>query len=130
WKETEDLHYFMNVPRSTGFVQTVTNLGTTRNTGLEITLGGDIIQTRDFNWSLSLNVTRNRNVLVKLNDDFLNATTGVITPPNTGSILKVGSPIGLIWGYVADGIIQTAEQLEALNAGAPDGIYKAAGTAP
>lgn len=130
WKTTDDLHYFMNVPRSTGFAQTVSNLGTTQNTGLEVTLEGDIIQSKDFGWNMMLNVTRNRNKLVSLNDDFLNEATGVITPPNTGSILKVGSPIGLMWGYVADGIIQTAEQLEQLNAGSPDGIYKAAGTAP
>lgn len=129
-KLTDDLHYFMNIPRSTGFAQTVTNLGTTRNRGLELTLAGDLIRSDVFTWNMSMNVTRNRNTLVKLNDDFLNETTGVITPPNTGSILKVGHPIGLIWGYVADGIIQTTEQLDALNAGAPDGVYRNAGTAP
>lgn len=129
-KNTTDLLYFYKAPGNVGFTTVIGNLGNTRNTGIEIALDGDIIRNRNFSWNLGLNLANNRNRLVKLNDDFLSKTTGYITPPNTGSILGVGQPIGLIYGYVAEGIFQTSEEIEKLNAGAASGYYQAAATAP
>jgi len=129
-KNTHDLLYFIQVPGSTGMSTVIANLGDTQNRGYELELSADVIRTKDFNWNLSLNASRNENMLVKLNDDFLNKQTGYITPPNTGSLLKVGMPIGLIYGFVADGIFQEQSEIDALNAKAPKGVYQNAATAP
>lgn len=129
-KLTDDLHYYTNIPISTGFVQTVSNLGTTRNEGLELTLDGQLIKGKDFSWSMMVNVSRNWNTLVSLNDDYLNSTTGMITPPSGGGVLQIGKPVGLMYGFAADGIIQNQAELDALNAGAVDGVYQMALTAP
>lgn len=130
FKDTKDLLFTVLLPGNTGFAAATSNLGRSQNTGLELTLAGDIVKSKDFNWNLSVNVAQNKNKLVSLNSDFLNPTTGLIAPPSTGYSLKIGQPFGLLLGRVADGIIQTQEELDALNALAPDGIYQAAGTRP
>lgn len=128
-KNTTDLLYFYKAPGNTGAGNVIGNLGNTKNNGMELSLDGDIIRNGSFTWNLGINLARNRNRLVKLNDDFLNKSTGFITPPNTGSVLQPGQPIGLLYGYIAEGIFQTQEEIDALNAAA-GGFYQAAGTSP
>ena len=41
-----------------------------------------------------------------------------------------GQPFGEFYGYVADGLIQTPEELRALNAGSTTGFYQSSATAP
>jgi TonB-dependent starch-binding outer membrane protein SusC len=129
-KNTSDLLYFFKTPGNTGYTTVIGNLGSTQNKGVELTLNGDVVRNKNFNWNIGLNVSRNQNKLVKLNDDFLNKTDGFITPPNTGSRLKVGESIGLIYGYVADGIFQTQAEIDALNTAAGTGFYQASATSP
>lgn len=128
-KNTTDLLYFYKAPGNTGAGNVIGNLGNTKNNGMELSLDGDIIRNGNFTWNLGMNLARNRNRLVKLNDDFLNKSTGFITPPNTGSVLQPGQPIGLLYGYIAEGIFQTKEEIDALNTAA-GGFYQAAGTSP
>lgn len=126
---TRDALFHMQTPLSTGFTTTIANLGSVRNRGIELTIEGDLIRRGDFTWSMMVNASRNRNRLETLNEDFLNSTTGIISPPGGGS-LRLNQPLGLHFGYVADGIIQSQEQLDQLNAQAHDGIYHQPGTAP
>ncbi len=126
-KNTSDLLYFFKTPGSTGYTSVISNLGSTQNRGFEFAVDAELIRDKNFNWNLGFNAGFNRNKLVKLNDDFL-AADGFITPPNTGSRLKVGEPIGLLYGYVADGIFQNKGEVDALNATA-GGVYQATGTA-
>ncbi len=130
FKDTKDVLFDVLIGGSTGFGGAISNLGRTQNKGVELTLEGDILRAKDFKWNLSVNISRNQNKLVSLNSDFLNESTGLISPPSSGFNLKIGEPMGLLYGRVADGIIQTQEELDALNAGAADGIYQYAGTRP
>jgi len=129
-KNTKDLLFNALLPGNTGFANAISNLGNSQNRGFELALDGDIIRTKDFTWNLAINIAKNKNKLVSLNSDFLNPANGNITPPSGGGILRVGEPFGLMYGRVAGGVIQDKAQLDALNAGAPDGIYQLAGTAP
>lgn len=129
-KNTKDLLFNALLPGNTGFASTISNLGNSQNKGFELSLDGDIIRTKDFTWNLAINVATNKNKLVSLNSDFLNPVNGNITPPSGGGVLRVGEPFGMMYGRVAEGIIQNQAQLDALNALAPDGIYQLAGTAP
>jgi len=129
-KNTKDLLFQVMLPGNAGFPTAISNLGRTQNKGLELSLDADIVKVRHFRWNLAVNVARNRNKLVSLNSDFLNATTGNISPPSTGYQLRIGEPLGLIYGRVAEGIIQNQAELDALNAGAADGIYQFTGTRP
>lgn len=127
-KNTSDLLYFFKTPGNTGYSTVIGNLGNTQNKGLEFSLDGDIIRNNNFSWNLAFNIAFNRNKLVKLNDDYLESS-GFINPPNTGSLLKIGEPIGLIYGYISEGIFQTQAEIDALNAAA-GGFYQVAATSP
>lgn len=129
-KNTKDLLFTALLPGNAGFANAISNLGRSQNKGFELALDGDIIRSKDFTWNLAINVATNKNKLVSLNSDFLNPANGNITPPSGGGVLRVGESFGLMYGRVAEGIIQNKAQLDALNALAADGIYQVAGTAP
>jgi TonB-dependent starch-binding outer membrane protein SusC len=126
-KNTSDLLYFFIPPGTTGYTSVIGNLGNTQNRGIEFTINTDVISKNNFTWNIAFNTAFNRNKLIKLNDDYLNAD-GYIDPPNTGSLLKIGEPMGLMYGYIAEGIFETKEEIDALNAAA-GGVYQATGTA-
>ena len=73
----------------------VSNIGDMKNTGLEISIHGNPIQTKDWNWMLDYNFTWNRSRITKLtggNDDSYYVATGSISggTGNTIQAHKVG----------------------------------------
>lgn len=56
-------------PQSTGIEYLWQNIGTMRNTGLEVTLGFDIFKKTDFRWSLDVNATFFKNKITKMPTD-------------------------------------------------------------
>jgi TonB-linked SusC/RagA family outer membrane protein len=56
-KNTSNLLYTANLPEETGFNTTSVNVGSIRNTGLELTLTGNPVVSKNFNWNVSANVT-------------------------------------------------------------------------
>ncbi len=128
-KDTEDAIFAAITPGNTGFTSVLANVGNTRNTGLELELMGDIIQSTDFNWRMTLNVSRNSNKLTKINDDFKD-DRGYVTGFGSGGTLREGSPIGLIYGYVFEKMFESAEEIAALNAASPTKVYQNAATSP
>ena len=86
-----------------------------------------------FNWSTTANISAFKSRLESL---------GVGIPYNgqgslSGTIVRYdpGQPFGAFYGYIADGLIQSQEDLNTLNAGAKAGsakatYYQTAGTAP
>jgi len=76
---------------STGYSATSVNSAVMRNRGIEILLNVTPIKSRDFNWDLTLNFTRNRNKVLSIYQDLKligNGFTNVI----------VGQPYGVIYG--------------------------------
>ena len=51
---------------STGFVAASLNSGSLRNRGIEVVLGGNPIKSKDFNWNVTLNFTKNKNEVLSL----------------------------------------------------------------
>ena len=70
-RDTKDLLYNKSVPYSagnpTGTVST--NVGSIRNRGIELSLDGDIIRGRNFNWSWNFNITSYKNTILSLDED-------------------------------------------------------------
>lgn len=56
------------LPQS-GYAYRKVNAGLVRNQGIEIVLGGTPVQTRDFQWNLSANWSKNNNMLLELTPD-------------------------------------------------------------
>lgn len=59
----------VDVAAQSGFNRRQLNAGLIRNQGIEITLGGTLVKTRDFAWDLDLNISKNVNTLEALSDD-------------------------------------------------------------
>lgn len=83
---------------STGYASRVTNAGNVRNRGIEIILGGTIIDNPGFKWKSTLNWSRNWNKILELADDAEDQY--VIGEGGTASIIgKVGGTTTAIYGY-------------------------------
>lgn len=71
-KKTIDMILRFPMPISTGFDSYSRNIGSMRNQGFEITLGGDVLRTKDFTWNMTLMGNTISNKVLELtgkNDD-------------------------------------------------------------
>jgi TonB-linked SusC/RagA family outer membrane protein len=84
----------LTLPNSSGASSVLTNIGTLRNQGVEVSLSGAIAKTNDFGWDVIVNYAWNKNVVEKLAN---NATELMHANYDGGAaILKsvVGRPMG------------------------------------
>lgn len=68
-RQTEDMLYNKPVATSNGYSSIPMNVGSMRNSGLEIDLRSDLIKTKDITWSLNANATLPKNKIIKLHED-------------------------------------------------------------
>jgi len=110
YKKTTDLLYRKALPASSGFLSMLKNIGAIENKGFEVAVDAYIIDKRDFKWNMSINNSWNRNKVLDLGDgryEILNPGDGVEGGDIKAwpSILRVGAPLGVLYGYVSDGVI-------------------------
>lgn len=74
WRKTTDMLSYYPLPQSFGFSGYYANVGDMVNTGFELELNTIPVQTRDFTWSLGLNLTFAHNTIVRLPEERLTAT--------------------------------------------------------
>ena len=67
-RDTKNQILNMTVAPQSGYSSRQLNSGLVRNQGVELSLGGTLIQTKDFQWDLEGNISKNANKLVRLND--------------------------------------------------------------
>lgn len=65
-KKTTDALMWMSIPESYGARGYYGNMGDHRNTGIELTLTGDIIRTKNFTWTVTGNMTHYTTKVLKL----------------------------------------------------------------
>lgn len=61
YRKTTDMLFSIPLASSYGYTSYYANVGNMRNSGIEFDLSGDIIRTKDFTWSLNLNLTHYKN---------------------------------------------------------------------
>ncbi|HVE35218.1 MAG TPA: TonB-dependent receptor [Gemmatimonadaceae bacterium] len=114
-KRTYDLLYSKQVPYYTGYTDYVTNIGSVQNQGTEI--GIDTRQrVRAVDVRLGGNVSWNRSKVLDLGGDtqfFLDGVNGSLPTFRPAAIVRVGEPLGNYFGYLWDGIFQTAAEAAA-----------------
>ncbi|MDV6166894.1 TonB-dependent receptor [Flavobacterium sp. DG1-102-2] len=89
------------------------NIGEMQNRGYDITLGYNTKGTGNFSYSSTLVVSHYKNELLSLKNG-LNLFQDVNMngyQPYVVTNTEVGSPIGMFYGYVAEGLFQTTDQL-------------------
>ncbi|MFC0875604.1 SusC/RagA family TonB-linked outer membrane protein [Saccharicrinis sp. FJH2] len=114
-RNTKDLIYSYNVPVPPNLAPTtVANVGAIKNSGVEVVLSGNVVNTRDFGLRLTGNMSYNTNILTKLSNnqykrDFLElGNTGAPVQKNT-HYLEEGDAIGNFYGWVSTGLDPNGE---------------------
>ncbi|MCC9016505.1 SusC/RagA family TonB-linked outer membrane protein [Flavobacterium lipolyticum] len=102
---SKDLLYNTRVPASSGFKKQFQNIGATSNRGIEFTLNAVNVKTNSFNWSTTFNIAFNKTKVLSLSEGENSLITNSYTDRND-YILQVGKPVGVMYGYVRDGLYQ------------------------
>ncbi|PWJ38578.1 SusC/RagA family TonB-linked outer membrane protein [Sediminitomix flava] len=79
-RKSDGLLYSLPLSAGTGFGSIVTNLAAMENRGIEATINYDIVQSRNFNSSVSFNISTNYNKILELNTDRLVSGTKLLEP--------------------------------------------------
>lgn len=121
-KNTKDLLQQIALPYSSGYRSMWINNGRIENKGIELSIEGAIIQTKDWHWSLGGNISLMKNTIKELGlspSDFgtvknISGYWGENVGNNTytkfpANAFLVGESIGLFMGYETDGIMQEEE---------------------
>jgi TonB-linked SusC/RagA family outer membrane protein len=100
YKKTTDL--LLNIPTSisTGFSSVLRNVGSVSNKGVELEVNGLLIDQRKLKWSVSANIAKNINEVLNLGGQ-----------ENIGTSTFVGSPLGVQYLIVYNGIVQKNDDL-------------------
>ncbi|MCE6992461.1 TonB-dependent receptor [Dyadobacter sp. CY323] len=106
YKKTSDLLLSVSVPATSGFINGTKNIGSVENKGLEFTVSGVPFDGK-FTWNTSFNIAFNRNKILNLgvSDELIPATD------KKSALLKVGQPLGNFYGYVSNGLFQSAQEV-------------------
>ena len=103
---TKDLLVNVPVPTSSGYQSQIQNVGSTENRGVEVQLNATVVQKKDFNWTANFNLSYNKNKILSLGEFqksyLVNSGWGFSNTPSD-YIVRVGDPVGTMWGFVTDG---------------------------
>ena len=100
---TKDLLLAAKLPYTSGYTTVMKNIGATRNRGLEVELNSTNISTKNFTWQTGFNIAFNNNKVVALADG-ADSFIQTASSATVEYLVKVGEPLGLMYGYVYDGI--------------------------
>lgn len=102
YSNTNDLLWSQVLPQTSGFANVLTNIGELNNTGIEFLLHAIPVKSKDFNWDITVNFSRNKNKIVRLLGEDLNQDGKEDDLIASG--LFIGRPIGTIYNYQVDGL--------------------------
>lgn len=102
----KDLLLAVAIPPTTGYTSQIQNIGSTSNRGVEFQLNAIPISRKDFTWNSNFNISFNRNRVESLGGvDQITRNSGWQGSDGVDDYLvKVGEPIGLMYGFVTDGM--------------------------
>ena len=100
-KTSKDLLYKVDLPLVSGGGKMVTNIGSVRNTGVELSLTSVNIQNKDWRWETTLTLAHNKNKVLEINgtgDRYISDNT------TTGSLF-VGSSTNNVYAFEWGGVV-------------------------
>jgi TonB-linked SusC/RagA family outer membrane protein len=108
WKTTEDMLVNLPVPTSTGFNARLDNVGSIRNTGVEVSLNTTNIGSGNFEWSSKMSASTLNNEVVSLGPINEIITGGAGFTSQIG-VIREGLPLFSFYGYQVEGIWQEGD---------------------
>lgn len=100
-----DLLLNVNIPATTGFNNTLKNIGEVQNTGFELAVNTINIERGNFQWTTDFNVSTYRNRVNRLGP-------GGDPIYSAANVTKVGQPIGMFYGFLTDGVYLTQADVD------------------
>ena len=105
---TTDLLVDRNIPIMSGYSAIKSNMGKVQSWGVELTLNGDIVRTKDWNWNVGLTWSLARNKLKSLYG--MDKDGDGKEDDDISNNRFIGQPTDVIYGYEFLGIIQEGEE--------------------
>ncbi|WP_207497271.1 SusC/RagA family TonB-linked outer membrane protein [Aridibaculum aurantiacum] len=100
------------VPQNSGYQRQIQNVGALSNKGVEIQLNAIPVSTKNFNYNINFNASFNKNNIESLGafqKSFLQSSGWAGGNQPADYIVKVGSPVGAIWGLVTEGFYRVED---------------------
>ncbi|WP_218145312.1 SusC/RagA family TonB-linked outer membrane protein [Parapedobacter koreensis] len=105
-RKVDDMLLDAPLPLSSGYGSIFTNIGSMENKGIEIGLNTTNLQSDNFSWSTTFNISINKNKVLALSG-------GSDIFPGAATIIRVGEPVGSFFGREHLGTWSTAEAEQA-----------------
>ncbi|MDR2915026.1 MAG: TonB-dependent receptor [Tannerella sp.] len=109
---TSNLLFNINIPQINGLSQVPSNIGKLSNKGLELSVTGVPVQTKDFSWDITFNFSRNRNKVVSILG--IDADNDGREDDLIANKIFIGHPYGVCYDYNLIGMWQIADKLAGL----------------
>ena len=120
-RKTTDMLLNAPIPQTSGFSFLTQNIGSMENKGFELSLNSTNIDTANFTWNSTFNISMNTNEVLSLaspSDIFSRDYLG------GGSIIRIGEAMGSMYGFTRLGVWGTDEATEAARYGLLPGDVK------
>ena len=107
WNTTRDLLYQSPIPGVAGYTRQMQNIGKVQNNGWELTVNGDILRGKDYVLSANFTLGHNKMTIKELNATdtrIYNYSGAWKSSDQNDYLLEVGGELGLMYGYVYDGL--------------------------
>lgn len=118
FSKTTDQIFTRDIPVMTGFKNMKSSMGQVNNRGVELSVRTVNIETKDWMWMTNVTFWLNRNKLIHLYGEDLDGDGK--EDDDISNSRFIGKPLGAIYGYVQDGIVQESDvEYIKLNAATP-----------
>lgn len=104
-KNTKDLLNSVQLSPSSGYDNTIKNIGKMKNKGFEFQVDAVPVETRDFRWDVSGNISFNKNEVVELSkhQDIEGTWYSLSWMGDYINLIREGQPFGIFYGYKENG---------------------------
>lgn len=114
WSETSNLLLSVRNSQVTGYNSYFTNMGSTRNLGVELTLNTRNLKLRNFEWNTAITLSHNTQIVTDsgAGDEVVPV---FMNPRNSTQYLygyRKGYPVNALWGYQRAGIWHSQDEVE------------------
>lgn len=94
----------VKIPTTTGYTDQIQNVGAISNRGVELQLAATPVANKNFSWTSNFNIAFNKNRIENLGGvDEIRKGSGWQVGGEEDYIVKVGRPVGQMYGYQTDG---------------------------
>lgn len=118
---TPNLLLNRSIPTVTGYTNIYANIGATANKGFDFSLNTVNVQTRDFRWSTTTNLSYQKEHIVSLSNGKQN---------DINNLWFIGQPIGVIYGYQSAGLWHYSDSATYKQFNANGNVFSAGNVRP